>query len=280
MNKKSTRERLWEIIFEAETPAGRAFDIVLLYLIAASVLAVMLESVSAFRMRYGEVLKALEWVFTILFTVEYLARLWVSRRPWRYATSFFGLIDLLSCLPQVIALTLGTAQGFVVIRVLRLLRMFRILKMVNHIRGGRVILLGLRSALPKITVFFEAILLFATLAGTLLYFVESDEVNTKFTSIPMSIYYAIVSITTVGFGDITVQTDPGRIITSFMILSGFAIIAVPTGIVVADISRAEADMRPSTDACPGCGAHGHLQDAIYCRRCATPLEYSRVDASK
>jgi voltage-gated potassium channel len=183
-------------------------------------------------------------------------------------------------LPQVIALTLGTAQGFVVIRVLRLLRMFRILKMVNHIRGGRVILLGLRSALPKITVFFEAILLFATLAGTLLYFVESDEVNTKFTSIPMSIYYAIVSITTVGFGDITVQTDPGRIITSFMILSGFAIIAVPTGIVVADISRAEADMRPSTDACPGCGAHGHLQDAIYCRRCATPLEYSRMDASK
>jgi voltage-gated potassium channel len=279
MDKKSTsfRQRLWEIIFEAETPAGKMFDVALLWLIGASVLSVALETVSSVRVRFGPILMALEWVFTVLFSLEYLARLWVSRRPWRYATSFFGVVDLVSCLPQYIALLVGYGQGFAIVRVLRLLRMFRVLKMAQHVRGARVILLGLRAALPKITVFFSAILMFATVAGTVLYFVESGQPGTHFTSIPMSIYYSIVAITTVGFGDITVQTDWGRVLTSFMILSGFAIIAVPTGIVVADISRAEETVRITTDACPGCGAHGHLPDAVYCRRCGTALEYTHEE---
>jgi voltage-gated potassium channel len=272
--KASFSQRLWAVIFEAETPSGKAFDVVLLVLIVASALCVMLESVLTVRVQHGELLTFLGWSFTLLFSVEYLVRLWVSARPFRYATSFFGLIDLLSCLPQYFALALGGGQGFAVVRILRLLRMFRVLKMAQYIRGGRVIMLGLREAAAKITVFFSAILLFSTLAGTLLYYVEGGEPETRFTSIPTSIYYAIVSVTTVGFGDITVQTDLGRVITSFMILSGFAIIAVPTGIVVADISRAEESLRMTTDACPGCGAHGHLPDATYCRRCATPLEYS------
>ncbi len=270
----SLKQRLWRIIFEAETPAGKAFDVALLWLIFASVLSVMLETVASVQQRFGSALVVLEWSFTVLFSVEYAVRLWVSRRPLRYARSFFGIIDLVSCLPQYVALFVGSGQGFAIVRVLRLLRMFRVLKMAHHLRGARVILQGLRDARPKITVFFAAVLLLATLAGTLLYFIESTQPNSAFTSIPISIYYAIVSITTVGFGDITVQTDWGRFLTSVMILSGFAIIAVPTGIVVADISRAEENLTITTDACPGCGAHGHLPDAIYCRRCGTELDYN------
>lgn len=270
---KSLRRHVWEVIFEAETPTGKAFDIALLWMIALSVLAVMLETVDSIRDRWGDLLYAAEWGFTILFSLEYLVRLWVSRRPVRYATSFFGVIDLVSCLPQYVALALGTGQGFAVVRILRLLRMFRILKMAAHLRGARIIMRGLREARPKIVVFFAAVLLFAHIAGTLLYFVEGSVPNTHFTNIPISIYYAIVSITTVGFGDITVQTDLGRFLTSLMILSGFAIIAVPTGIVAADLNRAELEeaSSSSTEACPGCGAQGHLQDALYCRRCGTRL---------
>ncbi len=271
--RTSFKQRIWEIIFEADTPAGKTFDVILLWMIFASVLSVMLETVAEVQQSFGGVLTALEWAFTVLFSLEYLVRLWVSRRPLRYASSFFGVIDLISCLPQYAALIIGSGQGFAVVRILRLLRMFRVLKMAQHLRGARVILHGLKEAQPKITVFFSAVVLLATLAGTMLYFVESSEPGSQFTSIPISIYYAIVSITTVGFGDITVQTDWGRFLTSLMILSGFAIIAVPTGIVVADISRAEESLSITSQACPGCGAHGHLPDAVYCRLCSTRLDY-------
>lgn len=269
--RSSVKQRLWEIVFEAETPAGKAFDIALLWAISLSVLAVMLETVSPIRARFGSELLMMEWFFTILFTFEYFLRLWLSQKPLRYATSAFGIIDLLSCLPTYIGIAYGSGHGFAVVRVLRLLRMFRVLKMVHHLRGARIIIRGLRQARPKITVFFAAVLLLCTVAGALLYLIEGSEPETEFTSIPISIYYAIVSVTTVGYGDIYVTTDLGRFITAIMILTGYAVIAVPTGIVAADMSRAEAAEDESTAACPGCGAHGHLPDANYCRFCGGSL---------
>lgn len=219
-NRSTLKQRLWEIVFEAETPAGKAFDVALLWAISLSVLAVMLETVAPIRARFGRELLIMEWFFTILFTFEYLLRLWLSRKPLRYATSAFGVIDLLSCLPTYIGIAYGSGHGFAVVRVLRLLRMFRVLKMVHHLRGARIILRGLRQARPKITVFFAAVLLLCTVAGALLYLIEGREPGTEFTSIPISIYYAIVSVTTVGYGDIYVTTDLGRFITAIMILTG------------------------------------------------------------
>jgi voltage-gated potassium channel len=276
----SLRQKTWEIIFEAETPAGKAFDVVLLWAISLSVLTVMLETVDSVSTRFGEELLVIEWIFTVLFSIEYVLRLWVSRRPFRYATSAYGMIDLVSCLPQYVALVVGEVHGFAIVRILRLLRMFRVLKMVHHLRGARIILRALREARPKITVFFTAVLLLCTLAGTLLYLVEGDTPGSDFTSIPISIYYAIVSVTTVGYGDITVQTDIGRLLTSLMILTGYAIIAVPTGIVAADMTRAEQAEDETTNACPGCGVHGHLVDAKYCRSCGHSLEWTAEENAK
>jgi voltage-gated potassium channel len=276
--RPSPKQRVWEIIFEAETPAGKAFDVALLWAISLSVLAVMAETVTPIRERFGRELLIAEWFFTVVFSIEYLVRLWASRRPLRYATSAFGIIDLVSCLPQYVALAIGEVHGFAVVRILRLLRMFRVLKMVHHLRGARIILRALTEARPKITVFFTAVLLFCTLAGTLLHLVEGGVPNSRFTSIPISIYYAVVSVTTVGYGDIVVQTDFGRFLTTLMILTGYAIIAVPTGIVAADITRAEA-ADETTDACPGCGVHGHLLDAKYCRRCGHSLDWT-IDEPK
>jgi voltage-gated potassium channel len=270
----SFRERLWAIVFEAETPGGKLFDVALLYMIGASVLVVMAETVDWIAIRWGAELEIAEWCFTGLFTAEYLLRLWLSRRPMRYATSFFGVIDLLACLPTYLGYFFASAQGFAVVRVLRLLRVFRVLKMVNHLKGAHALLQGLRRARAKVTVFFTAVLLLCTIAGTLLYFVEGGQPGTRFTSIPISIYYAVVSVSTVGFGDITVSTNLGRFITAVMILTGFAIIAVPSGIVSAEMSQSEVD--ESTDACPSCGVHGHLLDAVYCRRCGHHLSWKET----
>lgn len=266
------KQKVWEIIFEAETPMGKLFDVTLLWLIFFSVLAVMLETVDSVAGRYGEWLTVAEWVFTIIFTIEYTLRLWVTRRPLRYAMSFFGIIDLISCIPSYIALFLVNTSGFGVIRILRLLRIFRILKMAHHIRGASVIMTGLRKSRAKITVFFFAVFIFSIIAGTLMYFVEGGEPNTQFTSIPMSIYYAVVSIATVGYGDITATTDLGRFVTTLMILAGYAIIAVPTGIVSSAMISAENQPDETTDACKSCGVHGHLADANFCRKCGDDLD--------
>lgn len=268
----SFKHRLWEIVFEAETPAGKFFDVTLLWLIGASVLAVMLETVDAIDLQYGKALLIAEWVFTIIFTIEYALRIWLVRRPKRYIFSFYGIVDLMSCLPSYITLACGGGTHYAVIRLLRLLRMFRVLKMVGHVRGADTIMRGLGASRAKITVFFFAMLIFAMIAGTLMYIVEEGQPGSAFTSIPMGIYYSIVSITTVGYGDITAQTPVGQILTSFLVLAGYAIIAVPTGIVAGDMVR-EA-MRPdeTTDACPGCGVHGHLADADYCRKCGEKLD--------
>ncbi len=267
-------------MFEAETPLGKGFDILLLWLIGLSVLCVMLESVQSIKKEYGALLDGAEWSFTILFSAEYILRLWLSRAPLRYARSFFGIVDLLSCLPLYLALVFAQAQGFAVIRILRLLRMFRVLKMVSHLRGAEVILHGLSLAKAKITVFFFAVFLLSVLAGTLMYFVEGGIKGTDFTSIPISIYYAVVSITTVGYGDITPQTHIGQFITMLLILTGYAIIAVPTGIVAADMSRSQHSKDDTTAACLACGAHGHIVGSRYCFKCGYELGSDRVSEEK
>jgi voltage-gated potassium channel len=269
MCEPTFRKRLSQIVFEAETPAAKAYDLVLLATILLSVGAVMLESVESVRTTWGAELRAAEWAFTVLFTAEYLLRVWLSDKPLHYMRSFFGIIDLLSCLPNYLAVFVDAAPGFSVVRILRLLRMFRILKMVNHLRGARVLLVGLRLSLPKVTVFFCSVLVLSILAGTLLYFVESGSPHTRLTSIPIAIYYAIVSVTTVGYGDIVVTTDAGRFITAALILTGYAIIAVPTGIVAADMARAEK--AEGTRACPACGAQGHGAEALHCSHCGQRL---------
>lgn len=269
----SLKKRIRNIVFEAETPAGRLFDVVLLWLIGLSVLAVMLETVDEFGERYKGIFYIAEWAFTILFTIEYGVRLWISKRPTKYAKSFFGIIDLLSILPTYLLLFpgLGASASLVVIRIFRLLRMFRVLKMVHHIRGSRTILRGLMSSSAKITVFFFTLLVIAVIMGTLMYLVEKDAPGSQFTNIPISIYFAIVSMTTVGYGDIVSQTAIGKLLTTVLILGGYAIIAVPTGIVSAEISRAQKKEDETTDACPACGVHGHLIDAKFCRKCGEDL---------
>ena len=269
---KPFKERLWEIIFEAETPSGKFFDVALLWVIAISVLAVMLESVAEIDARYHTQLATAEWVFTIIFTLEYLLRIWLVRRPLKYIFSFYGIVDLLSCLPSYIALAFGGGTPYAVIRLLRLLRMFRVLKMVSHVRGANTIMRGLAASRAKITVFFFAVLILAMIAGTLMFIVEGSVEGSSFTNIPVSIYYSIVTITTLGFGDITPQTVLGQLFTSIMVLAGYAIIAVPTGIVASDMIRFAMRPDETTDACPGCGVHGHLPDAVYCRKCGEHLE--------
>lgn len=271
-NEQSLKHRVWEIIFEAETLPGRFFDVALLWFIGASVAVVMLETVPAFGQKHHDALIIAEWVFTIAFTLEYLLRIWLVRRPWQYIFSFYGIVDLLSCLPGYLMLISGSSSSFAIIRTLRLLRMFRVLKMVGHVHGANTIMRGLAASRAKITVFFTAVLVFAIIAGTLIYMAETGHPDTQFTSIPISIYYAIVSITTVGYGDITVQTALGQLLTSFMVLAGYAIIAVPTGIVAGDMVRAAMREDLTTDACPGCGVHGHLNDAKYCRKCGEKMD--------
>lgn len=261
------REHLREIIFEAETPAGRRFDIALLWLIGLSVLAVILESEPSIAARYSAPLRVAEWAFTVIFTLEYLLRLYVVRRPLHYARSFYGIVDVLSILPTYLMVLFPGAQALIVIRILRMMRMFRVFKMVRHVNGAELLVRALYAGRAKITVFFSFMLAITMIAGTLMYLVEGPEGG--FTSIPTAIYWAIVTITTLGFGDITPGTPLGRMLTSVLVLTGYAIIAVPTGIVSSEISKLDGD--DTSDACPSCGVHGHLADSRFCRRCGAPM---------
>ncbi len=273
--EEALKKKIWKIVFEAETPMGKAFDIGILCMIIVSVIVVMLETVDSVQEEHRTLLYGLEWMFTILFMSEYFLRLWLTRKPHRYAFSFFGLVDLFSFVPTLLTLLpmVGTAgASLIVIRILRLLRIFRVLKMVNHVRGADVIMRGLATSRAKITVFFLCVLILAVIAGTLIYVVESPT-NDRFENIPASIYYAIVSISTVGYGDMTVITPMGKFLTSVMILTGYAIIAVPTGIVSSAMIQAETNT--TTRACPGCGSHGHLDDAVYCRHCGNNLSINK-----
>jgi len=267
MTKRSLRHKIRDVIFEAETPTGKVFDLFLLVMIIGSVAAVMIESVDSVRADYRSFLIRVEWFFTIVFTVEYVARLFLVDRPLSYAKSFFGVVDLLSCLPSYIGLFIPGGQSLLVIRILRLLRMFRVMKMVNHVEGGDIIMRALYNSRAKIFVFFMTVFVFAVIAGTVMYLVEGSY-NEGYSNIPQSIYWAIVTISTVGYGDIAPISALGKIVATLTMLSTYAIIAVPTGIVAAELSK---DKDQSTDACPGCGIHGHLEDAKYCRSCGSKL---------
>lgn len=266
------RERLRKIIFEAETPSGKAFDVALLIIISLSVLVVMLESVSEYREKYGPLLIAAEWCFTVLFTIEYVLRLITIERPLRYARSFYGMVDLFAFLPTYLQLLLpGETHYLLVIRILRLLRLFRIFKMVRYIGGGNIILTALRASRPRIIVFLFGVVSLAIVIGTILYIIEGGT-NPGFTSIPKATYWAIVTITTVGYGDISPVHPLGQFVASIAMLTGYAIIAVPTGIVGAEMHRQlRLQHEDATKACPACGVEGHAVDALYCRRCGGKL---------
>lgn len=262
------RSRLHQIVFEADTPAGRMFDLALLVAILASVTVVLLESVASVRARAGAELRALEWGFTILFTLEYLLRLAIVRRPLRYAVSPFGLIDLLAVLPTYLSALIPGAQSLLVVRLLRLLRVFRVLKLAEYLRESRTLGQALRASRRKILVFLLTVTTIVVIVGSLMYVIEGAEHG--FTSIPLSIYWAVVTLTTVGYGDLAPATTLGRMLAAALMLTGYGIIAVPTGIVTAELTRAGAHPI-STQSCPACGAEGHDHDAVYCRRCGAPL---------
>jgi len=263
------RARLHEIIFEADTRAGRLFDLTLIWLILLSVATVILESVRSVRAQYGDLLYTLEWVFTLLFTVEYVLRLTSVRRPLRYATSFFGVVDLLAIIPTYLSIFLPGSQYLLVIRILRLLRVFRLLKLSEYVAEADTLRLALRASRRKISVFISAVVLLVVIIGALMYVIEGEEHG--FTSIPTSIYWAIVTLTTVGYGDLSPRTPFGQMLASVVMVLGYGIIAVPTGIVTVELAQAARQRRVTTQACPSCRAQGHDLDAVYCKYCGANL---------
>ncbi len=265
------REKVYEIIFEADTREGKLFDVVLLWMIVASVLVVMLETVDSAAERFGNLLYWLEWVFTIFFTIEYVMRLVSTRRPLRYAFSFFGIIDFLAILPSYLRLFLPGTQYFLMIRVLRLFRIFRIFKLVHFLNEGAIITDALKRSRAKITVFLVFIILMVTVVGSFMYVIEGN-VNPKFSSIPASIYWGIVTLTTVGFGDIYPITPLGRFLAALVMIMGYGVIAVPTGIVTAELASGAKEVDDcTTQVCHNCHQEGHDSDAEFCKYCGELL---------
>lgn len=263
------RARLHTIIFESDTPAGRAFDVGLLWAIVLSVLAVMLESVEPIRVQHGQAIRVLEWCFTVLFTLEYVLRLLSVNRPLLYASSFFGLVDLLAILPSVLSLVLPGMQSLLVVRVLRLLRVFRVLKLASFLGEADVLLTALRASRQKIIVFLGAVLSTVVIMGSVMYMVEGSA--NGFDSIPRGMYWAVVTMTTVGYGDLSPKTVPGQFIASVLMIMGYGILAVPTGIVSVELAQATRQHAIDPRACPGCGLEGHDLDARHCKRCGNVL---------
>lgn len=267
-NRPAWQVRLHTIVFEADTAAGKLFDVVLIVLIFTSVLTVFLESVPDLRVRYAAVFRVLEWTFTLLFSIEYLLRLSGVGRPWRYATSFYGIVDLLAILPTYLSLLVPGLQSLMVIRALRLLRIFRVFKMARYLREGRVLAGAIWETRRKITVFLVTVLTLVMIIGTLMYLIEGEEHG--FDSIPRGIYWAIVTLTTVGYGDLSPKTWVGQLFASLVMIMGYGILAVPTGIVTVALSRA-GEQPISTQACPECAAEGHDADARFCKYCGAKL---------
>ena len=261
------RARVFHIIFGTDTPSGKRFDVILLWAIVISVLLVMVESVPDIRFRYGKYLHIAELAFTFFFTIEYAARIWSTRWPKKYIFSFFGIVDLLAILPTYIGLVFVGAHSLMVIRALRLLRIFRVLKLARFVSEANVMVKAFQASRRKITVFVLAVLTITVIFGTLMYMIESPE--SGFTSIPRSIYWAIVTLTTVGFGDITPHSALGQAVASIVMILGYGMIAVPTAIMSAEMMRTASDTGME---CQNCHATDHLTDAVYCRKCGTELE--------
>ncbi len=268
-NLSGLRLKVYETIFEADTRAGRLFDITLFFCIVASVIVIILESVEAIRNTYGALFKFLEWFFTIIFTIEYLARLWTVLNKRKYILSFFGVVDLLSILPTYLALFFAGAHSLMVIRSIRLLRIFRILKLPRYVGEGQALIRALKASQHKIIVFLLTVLTAVIISGTIMYVIEGE--THGFTSIPRSIYWAVVTMTTVGYGDIAPQTALGQTVASFIMILGYGIIAVPTGIVSAEMVQLKKTGKVSGQVCPHCLREGHDSDAIHCKFCGGSL---------
>lgn len=265
------KQKLYNIIFEAETPAGKVFDIALLVIIVASVVVVSLESVVSLRRDYLPLFQTLEWTFTILFTIEYVLRIYSSHRPLKYIFSFFGIIDFLAIIPTYLSLFVLGSQYLLVIRVFRLLRIARVFRLTNFVNEGQVLSKALRGSLTKITVFLGVVLMMVVVVGAVMYVVEGRE--SGYTSIPKSIYWAIVTLTTVGFGDITPVTPLGQFLASCLMITGYGIIAVPTGIVSVELANAER-LSTTTRVCPNCFKEGHNPQANFCDNCGYEFKHA------
>ena len=271
------KAKLHEVIYEADTPMGKWFDLVLLVVIILSVVLVMLESVKEFDARHHAILLALEWIITIFFTIEYLARIICIRKPFHYIFSFYGIIDFLATIPLYLSYLIAGSQVLLAVRALRLLRVFRILKLVQFIGEASQLKEALKASRAKIAVFIYVVLILSVILGTVMYLIESDQAG--FTSIPRSIYWTIVTLTTVGYGDIAPQTTVGQLIATIVMILGYGIIAVPTGIVTVEFAKQGGKKEPgkgpdvqlNTQSCLTCGAEGHRDEARYCYNCGSPL---------
>ncbi len=266
------RARLHEIIFEADTRAGKVFDVALILAILVSVAIVVLSTLPAARAEpWRTSFLALEWAFTALFTAEYVLRILVVRKPWRYATSFFGVIDLLAILPAFIGLIVPGGERLLVIRTLRLLRVFRVFKLARYLSEASALRRAIILSRHKIAVFLATVLIVVLIASALMHIVEGNAGNTDFDSMPSAMYWAIITMTTVGYGDITPVTPVGKLLTALLVLVGYSLIIIPTGILSAEMATA-VRREPTTRACPSCMAEGHDANAIYCNRCGQPLD--------
>ncbi|MEJ7672544.1 MAG: ion transporter [Chitinophagaceae bacterium] len=263
------RTQLHNTIYESNTKAGKAFDIGLLLLIVGSIVIVMLDSIESYHIAYGDLFYKIELVFTILFTLEYILRLISLNKPMRYVFSFLGIIDLLAIIPGYLSLFFVGAQSLLVLRALRLLRIFRIFKLTHFLSEMEFLKAALASSLKKISIFMLVVLSLVIILGSIMYLVEGKE--NGFTSIPESIYWAIVTITTVGYGDISPVTPLGKFIASIMMFIGYGIIAVPTGIVTTEMALAVRTKKEKNETCPGCAKEGHDSDAVFCKYCSTML---------
>lgn len=262
------KHRLHEIIYEADTAAGKLFDVILLILILVSVALVMLESVSFIDARYHYLLDVAEWMVTILFSIEYILRIVIVNRPLKYVVSFYGIIDLLSILPKYLSLLIGGAQGLAVLRAIRLLRIFRVLKLARYVGESNHLILAMRKSRPKILVFLFVVFILCIILGSIMYLVEGDKGG--FTSIPKSVYWCIVTMTTVGYGDIAPITPLGQFVASIIMIIGYGIIAVPTGIIGVEIAQAKK-IHTNTQGCLHCLESNHLDMAVYCHKCGEKL---------
>lgn len=275
-SRTSLKDRVRIIIFEAHTPAGKAFDVGLIICILLSVLAVLLDSVAALHDAYGNYFLAIEWFFTITFTLEYAIRLWCIQDTVRYARSFYGIVDLLGIMPTYLSLLVADTQYLLVIRILRVLRVFRVLRMVRYVGEAELLTQALIASRRKITVFISSVVALVVIFGSFMYLIEGQA--NGFTSIPRSIYWAVITLTTVGYGDLTPQTPLGQAVATLVMIMGYGIIAVPTGIVTLEISEAHK-RAANTRTCPVCSVEGHVREATYCWRCGAHL-YERDEQRK
>jgi voltage-gated potassium channel len=262
------RRQLYRVVFESDTHAGRMFDTIVIVAIVLSVAAVIADSIELVKSRHGRVLDVIEWIFTILFTLEYIARLACVDRPLRYARSFFGIVDLAAVLPTYLIFVFPEAQALIDVRVLRLVRVFRVFKLTRYLSEVRLLGRAMANSMRKILVFLSVVIMAVLVVGTLMYVIEGPE--NGFTSIPKSIYWALSTITTVGYGDIVPKTELGRALASLVMLIGWGILAVPTGIVTAEMT-VQSLGHPLGERCSACGATSHAADATYCRRCGARL---------